>query len=324
MIHHFLINPAAGKGSYTEALARKIRRACSNCGVTYCIYTTKRPGDATDYVRAAVAENPNEKHRFYACGGDGTLSETINGAPCAENAEFAVIPIGTGNDFECNFTGLDNFFDIERQINGRVVKIDILRCNDRYALNMINIGFDSNVAKKTGEIKRSPMVPTGLAYVAGVAITFCKPFGTKMDITLADGTHIHDSLMLTAIANGAFCGGGFKATPRASLTDGLLDICVINKVTRMKFLQLIGSYKKGTHLELPMAQDVIRYYQTPSVDFKFDAPLGICIDGEIEMNDHINISIVPHALSFSIPEGSGLAEEEAVQAETEAPVASVH
>ena len=322
MIHHFLINPAAGKGSYTKALTHKIHRACANCGVTYCIYTTKRPGDATEYVRAAVAENPNEKHRFYACGGDGTLSETINGAPCAENAEFAVIPIGTGNDFERNFTGLDNFFDIAHQINGQVTKIDILRCNDRYALNMINIGFDSNVAKKTGEIKRSPMIPTGLAYVAGVAITFCKPFGTQMHMELADGTCIDDSLMLTAIANGAFCGGGFKAAPRASLTDGLLDICVINKVSHAQFVQLIGSYKKGTHLDMPRAKDVIRYYQTPSVNLKFDAPLGICIDGEIEMNDHINISIVPRALSFSIPAESAPVTEEAEK--TKASVSSTN
>lgn len=316
MIHHFLINPAAGKGAYTDALTRKIQRACDGRGADYRIHTTARPGDATEYVRAAVAASP-EKQRFYACGGDGTLSETINGAACAENAEFAVIPIGTGNDFERNFTGLDNFFDIECQLDGTATKIDVLRCNDRYALNMINIGFDSNVAKKTGEIKRSPMIPTGLAYVAGVAITFCKPFGTKMDIELADGTRIQDSLMLTAIANGAFCGGGFKAAPRAALSDGLMDICVINKVSRIKFIQLIGAYKKGTHLELPMAKDIIRYYQTSSVRFKFDAPLGICIDGEIEMNDHIDITVLPGALAFSIPAGSGFATAAAEETEKE-------
>ncbi len=316
MIHHFLINPAAGKGAYTVALERKIRRACAHCDATYTIYTTKRPGDATEYVRTAVVENPHETHRFYACGGDGTLSETINGAPCAENAEFAVIPIGTGNDFERNFTGHDSFFDIERQINGKATRIDVLRCNDRYALNMVNIGFDSNVAKKTGEIKRSPVIPTGLAYIAGVAITFCKPFGTKMDIELADGTRISDSLMLTAIGNGAFCGGGFKSAPLSSLTDGLLDICVIHKVSRAQFVQLIGAYKKGTHLGLPKAKDIIRYYQTPSVKFKFEKPLGICIDGEIEMNDHIDISVLPRALSFSIPKGAALTMEATV-AETE-------
>ncbi|MBQ8351985.1 MAG: diacylglycerol kinase family lipid kinase [Clostridia bacterium] len=305
MIHHFLINPAAGKGTLVEALKNKIARICEERGVHYRIYTTTRPGDATAYVHAAV-ESSDERQRFYACGGDGTLCETINGAPLCEKAEFAVIPIGTGNDFEKNFTAPENFFDIEHQLNGAPVKLDIIRYNDRYALNMLNIGFDCNVAKKTGEIKRSPLIPSGLAYVTGVAINFCKPFGTHMHITMADGTEIDESLMLTAIANGCFCGGGFKATPRASLTDGLLDLCVIKKLSRAKFIGLIGSYKKGTHLELEKAKEYISYYQTPSVRFRFDKPINICIDGEIEMTDHVDIAAVPGALTFSIPQGSAL------------------
>ncbi len=303
MIHHFLINPAAGKGKYTESLTRKINRACEKRGAEYRIHVTARPGDATDYVRETVRDTAHT-HRFYACGGDGTLSETINGAPTAENAEFAVIPIGTGNDFDRNFTGFDNFFDIDKQLDGTAHKIDVMQCNDRYAINMINIGFDSNVAKKTGEIKRSPLVPTGLAYITGVAVTLCKPFGTKMKIELADGETIDESLLLTVAAGGPFCGGGFKAAPRASLTDGLLDICVIKKMSRFKFLSLVGSYKAGTHLDLPEAKNLIRYYQTPSVRFTFDGPIGVCIDGEIEMTDHLHLSVLPRALAFSVPAGS--------------------
>ena len=104
MIHHFLINPAAGKGQYTEALSRKITRTCEKRGVLYRIHSTAHPGDATNYVRTQV-EDKSEIHRFYACGGDGTFCETVSGAPMAENAEFGLIPIGTGNDFERNFTG---------------------------------------------------------------------------------------------------------------------------------------------------------------------------------------------------------------------------
>ncbi len=303
MIHHFLINPAAGKGTLVDALAARITRVCEARGVNYRIHKTTRPGDATAYVQNAVAAT-EERQRFYACGGDGTLCETINGAPLSANAEFAVIPIGTGNDFEKNFTAPESFFDIERQLDGTPTKIDLIRYNDRYAINMINIGFDCNVAKKTGEIKRSPLIPSGLAYVTGVAINFCKPFGTPMHITMADGTEINESLMLTAIANGCYCGGGFKATPRASLSDGLIDLCVIKKLSRAKFINLIGSYKKGTHLELEAAKDYISYYQTPSVTFSFEKPINICIDGEIEMTDRVEICSMPSALTFTVPQGS--------------------
>lgn len=307
MIHHFLINPAAGKGQYTEALARKITRACEKRGVNYRIHNTTRPGDATDYVRTHAADK-SERHRFYACGGDGTFSETVNGAPFAENVEFGLIPIGTGNDFERNFTGLDNFFDIERQLDGTAVKLDAMKINDRYAFNVINIGFDSNVAKKTGEIKRSPLVPTGLAYSAALAITLCKPFGTQMEIELDGGERIVSTLLLTAIANGGFYGGGFHAAPRASLTDGLLDLCIISKISRARFIGLVSSYKAGTHLDNEKALDVIRYVQTKSVSIHFPRPVGVCLDGEVEMTNAVNIEVVPRAFSFSVPCGSSLAE----------------
>ncbi len=305
MIHHFLINPAAGKGTLVDALKKKIIRVCDARGVNYRIHTTTRRGDATDYVRSALEQSP-DLQRFYACGGDGTLCETINGAPLCDRAEFAVIPIGTGNDFEKNFSSPENFFDIEHQLDGVPTKLDIIRYNDRYALNMLNIGFDCNVAKKTGEIKRSPLVPSGLAYTAGVAINFCKPFGSRMQVTLADGQEINESLMLAAVAGGCYYGGGFKAAPHASLTDGLLDVCIIKKLSRARFLGLIGSYKKGTHLELEKAKPYISYYKTQSISFRFDAPTNICVDGEIEMTDHVDIAVLPAACSFAIPQGSSL------------------
>lgn len=305
MIYHFLINPAAGRNNVTDALMRKITRVCTARALDYRIHITTRPGDATAYTRAALAEAPREEQRFYACGGDGTLCETVNGAPpFCRTASFGVVPTGTGNDFERNFTGRENFLDIERQIDATAAPVDLIRYNDRYCLNMINIGFDCNVVKKTGEIKRSPVVPAGLAYATGVAITLCKKFGTKMHIELADGTVIHDTLLLTAIANGGFCGGGFHAAPRASLVDGLLDLCAIRRVSRMKFINLVGLYKAGTHLDSDKTKDIIRYYQTPRLRYTFDNPIDICVDGEIEMTDHVDIEAVPGALSFLIPSGS--------------------
>ncbi len=315
MIYHFLINPAAGKGNLIDTLEKKVRRVCDARGADYRVHRTTRQGDATAYVRAALEET-DERQRFFACGGDGTLCEAINGAPAGDaRAEFGVIPIGTGNDFARNFTAPESFFDIEKQLNGTAIALDALAYNDRYALNMINIGFDCNVVEKTGQIKRSPLIPTGLAYIAGVGITLCKPFGTPMHITLEDGTEVKEALLLSAIANGAYCGGGFRAAPRASLTDGLLDLCLIRKVSRVKFLRLVSSYRAGTHLENPLCRDVIRYHQTPSVHFAFEEPVSICVDGEIEMTDHVEIRAVQAAFTFSLPAGSVLREGAADAAE---------
>ena len=324
MTHHFLVNPAAGKGKVTDALIRKIHRICRLRGVRYELHMTTRPGDATEYVRAVAAVKSDERHRFYACGGDGTLCEVINGAPRATNAEFAVIPIGTGNDFVRNFSGPENFFDIDRQLDGETRAIDLIRYNDRFALNAVNIGFDCAAAIKTSEIKRSSLVPSGLAYAAGVAITFCKPFGTQMKIELSDGSILEDQFLLTAFSNGSFYGGGFQPAPRASLTDGLIDVCLVNKLSRVKFLGMVSSYKNGTHLDNPAIARYIRHMQTDKIRITFDHPTNICADGEPEMTDFVEIESVPGALSFSIPRGSCLrAELPAESSETsEEPVAA--
>jgi tetratricopeptide (TPR) repeat protein len=84
---------------------------------------------------------------------------------------------------------------------------------------------------------------------------FFKKLGTDMKIIFDDGQIIEKPLTLTAIANGMFCGGGFKAAPLARLNDGLLDICSIDKVSKTSFIQLVGSYKAGTYLENEKGED---------------------------------------------------------------------
>ncbi len=317
MIHHFLVNPAAGKGKVTDALIRKIHRICRLRGVEYQIHITTRQGDATEYVRAVTTIHTNAHHRFYACGGDGTLCEVINGAPRAANAEFAVIPIGTGNDFARNFTSPENFFDIDRQLDGEAKKIDLMRYNDRFSLNTINVGFDCSVVRQTGQIKRSPLVPSGVAYAAGVAITLCKPFGTDMKIELDDGNAIQGKFLLAAFANGSFYGGGFQPAPRASLTDGLIDVCVIKKISRARFVSLVGAYKAGTYVDDKSCQPFLHYKKSSRVRISFDHPIDICVDGELEMTDYVEIESVPAALSFSIPRGSLLRAEASATQGTE-------
>ena len=173
MKHYFILNPKAGKGIYTEELSKNIRLTCEEKNVPYEIYMTKGIGDATDFVRKICADKSLLPARFYACGGDGTLGETVNGAAGSEGASVGLIPIGTGNDFVRNFGSSDLFFDISAQISGEERRIDLLRCNDFYAINMINIGFDCEVVKKTVTLKKNKLIPSKLAYIAGVVLCQC-------------------------------------------------------------------------------------------------------------------------------------------------------
>ena len=300
MKHHFIINPAAGTGTFVRTLSEKIRLAAEAREIDYEIYLTKAPGDAIDYVASCVAGD-DEMHRFYACGGDGTLCEVVNGAPLSERAEFALIPIGTGNDFCRNFDDRAAFFDIERQIDGTAMPIDLIRYNDRYCVNMLNIGFDCNVVERTVKLKHHPLVPSSMAYSLGVVSTLMHKMTTDMHIELEDGEVIERPLLLMSIANGQFYGGGFHSNPRATLDDGLFDVNIIEKVSRVTFLSLIGSYKAGTHLET--GAKYITYRQSKSLTMHFDTETLMCVDGETAPVTELTVSIVPKATRFVLPHG---------------------
>lgn len=309
MKHIFIVNPAAGKGGRFELLIDSIRKVCDSIlldgqRVDYDVYVTTDVGDAARYVRSCCQTSGTQRMRFYACGGDGTLCEVINGAVGYDNAEVGLIPAGTGNDFCRNFTNREYFNNIKHQLLGSSCRLDLIKYGGKYGINMFNIGFDSDVAAKVSQIKRNPMIKDGLAYIAGVGIVLMKKMGTKMRLTI-DGIQMPErELTLVAVANGSFCGGGFKAAPRASLDDGLMDVCVINLVTRMTFLKLVSSYKEGTHLENEQAKKYITYTKCKELSIDFESERDFCVDGEIERAQGISFSVVPRSISFSAPLGS--------------------
>ena len=300
MKHHFIINPAAGKGNHVNTLTHKINTVAGEAGIDFEIYYTKCVGDAAEYVAATMAAD-TLPHRFYACGGDGTLAECVNGAPLNERAELALIPIGTGNDFCRNFDDRAAFFDIGRQIDGTPTPIDLIRYNDRYCVNMLNVGFDCNVVERTVKFKKSKLIPSGMAYTAGVAATLMHRISTDMHIELEDGEIIDRPLLLASVGNGRYYGGGYRATPLAALDDGLLDVNIIDKVSRFTFLALVSSYKAGTHLET--APKYVTYRKAKTLSLRFPEETLICADGETEYATELNVSIVPAAIRFVLPVG---------------------
>lgn len=307
MKHIFVVNPAAGKGKNIPSLLASITYACEDLKVEYDIYHTHSAGDATVYVSKKCEENPDEKFRFYACGGDGTLSEVLNGAVGHDNAEIAVIPSGTGNDFVKAFRHPEYFTTIQKQILGTVEKIDLLKYNDRYSLNIINVGFDSDVVVEVAKIKRNAFVPFKLAYIMGIFSVFVKPLGKKFKVTIDDKECIEKEFMLCAMANALFYGGGFKAAPLAQLDDGYMDLCLVDRVSRLDFIRIIPKYKAGQHVDENGNSNYpfVRYQKCKKVVIESETPIGVCGDGEVSPANKIVVEVVPDAIAFSIPKDSG-------------------
>ena len=310
MKYYFITNPAAGKKNVTEELFSNITKVCEEKGVSYEIYRTKCAGDATDFVKGVCEANADgDELCFFACGGDGTLNEVASGTVDYPFASVGLIPRGTGNDFVRNFTDPSIFLDVSSQLDGSTHTVDILRCNEKYSVNMINIGFDCEVVKRMVRIKRSPLVPSKLAYIFALVITMIKKPGVKVKIKKADGNENDMSLLLTTFANGCFCGGGFRSNPYAELRDGKINALFVNNVSRLKFLMLVSSYKKGTHI-VPKNEKILSSTTCESFELHFPASQSISIDGELhEVDKILKIDAIRGALRFRIPAGSGFVKE---------------
>ena len=319
ILHCFVINNFAGDGKAAANAAVDIASVCGAAGVEYEIYYTKSRGDATDFVvRRSSAE---EKIRFYACGGDGTINEVANGVMKAyaagiprDSVEMGIIPVGSGNDFVRNFTNTQNFFEVKKQLNGVAKRIDLIKYGDKYCINVLNMGFDCEVVIKSEELKQKKFLTAKASYKLGVLSRFFRKYGDVIEI-FADGESLGEKkYVLSAFANGRFYGGGFKAAPRSQIDDGMMDMCAIEQVSHMKFLALVGKYKNGQHLDKPL--DFIKYIKCRKAEMRFQNPMKICIDGEIEGPvETLTLEIVPEAITLSIPEGcsiSGAAETQTV------------
>ena len=306
MKYCFIINPASGKSATKEGLENRIAEECAAAEVECDILYTERAGDAQRYIAELRDKYPDEDIRIYACGGDGTLNEAVNGIMALDDrsgVSLGVLPVGTGNDFVRSFEKSSLFLDISAQIEAQPLDIDLIKCNDFYAVNMINIGFDCQVVVKTAEFKHSRFIPSKLAYICGLVATLIKKPGVNMDMSIDGEMPTARKLLLTTFAKGQFCGGGFHSNPYADLGDGIIDSIVVNNVSRTRFLSLVGSYKKGTHICEKNAR-ILKNIRASAYKMMFDRPTEISVDGEIVKVDRIDMSCAKGALRFLVPKGA--------------------
>lgn len=303
----FLINPMAGKGNSIERLKSAITEAGKKLQKNFEIYTTKSVGDAEAYVHNRC-ENDSSPTAYMACGGDGTFNEVLNGAYGFPNASVGVIPTGTGNDFCRNFEGCD-FADIESQFGGTPSPCDLIRYKGsvngtevvKYCANMFNIGFDCNVVDMTAKLKQYPFIKGSPAYFLGILGVLIKKKGADLKIEI-DGKEVHNGkLLLTAIANGCFCGGGVKSNPYAKTDDGLMDINIIKDVPRRMFVPCLPKYMKGTLFETDRYAHFASTTQCKSVIITPNGSMRLCVDGEIFDAEKVEFDILSKGINIIKP-----------------------
>ena len=296
MKHIFIINPNAGKKKSTRLLEEQVQALGLPCEIIY----TKKAGDARRVAREA-AESGDEV-RVYACGGDGTLNEVVNGAAGYDNAAVTNVPIGTGNDFLKLF-GKENkarFTDLKALSAGPQAAMDLIDCNGHLGLNTVCAGLDARIAADKDKYNGLPLVSGIGAYaISAVANALFKSISQPMTVDMGD-FHYEGEGTIICVCSGRYYGGGFMPVGDNMPDDGLLETLVVRKVSRLTFFRLIGEYGKGRYAKYP---DLIQYDQGDGVTVHSPQELVAAVDGEILRSCELNIRRSDKKMNFFYPAG---------------------
>lgn len=297
MTHLFIINPAAGSRNRTDDYSRVIHEICRKKGLDYEVRVSTAPGECARITQEAA--QTGREYRIYACGGDGTLNEVVQGAVGYDNVAVTVFSGGSGNDFVKIFDDPKAFFNLERLLDAEEAQFDLIRCNDDISLNICSVGLDARIGTDVANYKRLPLLQGFRAYAASTVVNVIKGISEHYVVEI-DGETVDAEQTMICVCNGRYYGGGFNPVPEADPADGLLDVLLVKKVSRLQVAGVVGKYKDGRYKELP---HLVRHLKTREVKITCDYDVAINLDGELRRAKEVVMSIAPEKIRFFYPKG---------------------
>lgn len=295
-----ILNPWSGRGRGKKYRAH-VQRGLKDAGIAYDFVETTGPGHALGLARDATV---NGVDRIIVAGGDGAIHEVVNGllqAPLAEDGAtrpaLGVIPLGTGNDF-AKLLGVFRFppeAAAARIARAETAIFDVGKALGEYFDNILGVGFDAEAVRQANKIRRLKGIAVYLAAIYKTFVFFKPPV---LEIEAREHRETGEMMMLAA-AIGVSAGGGFYIAPQADPKDGLLDVCLIRKVSTATFLRSVPKVMKGTHGSL----NEVTMFRTESVTIRSTgAPLVLHLDGELREPGltEVKVTIEPKRLRVLI------------------------
>lgn len=299
MKHLFLINPYAGKYDRTQEVREKLRTVLAGREDPWEVAVTQYPGHGVELVRAAAERG--EPLRVYACGGDGTLNEAVNGAAGYEHVAVTHYPMGSGNDFLRMF-GQDacRFYNLKELLDGPQAPMDLIECNGRLALNVCSIGFDARIGLGAADFKKLPLVSGTMAYQLSALRTIVQGIHRPYRVEVDGETLPGEAFTLICACNGRYYGGGFNPSPDAVPDDGLLNFLIIPAVSRFTVLALIRKFARGEAGEIPG----VLLRQGREMKVTCDRVSMINLDGERMDGAQLTARLSEKKVNFIYPAGA--------------------
>lgn len=278
---HFIINPIAGPGKHRltyESLQSYFEKEKYALNIKYTSY--KR------HARLLAKESVEQlADIIVACGGDGTINEV---ASClvGSTISLGIIPLGSGNGLASHLRIPSK---IQRAISiiktGNSTRIDVGNINEHHFFSNMGIGFDASVIRNYEASKKRMLRGYALAFFDSL-----KEYRSSKDleIVINDVHSIEDPFMIF-ISNSNEMGYNMTLTPKASLQDGMLDVLIISKMSRLKmlFLGVLILLKK------PHLLKQVKSFQTKEIKFRRPKrdELELQIDGDLYKFEDENLSV---------------------------------
>lgn len=283
-MYAFIVNPVAGSGRAQKAVPM-IEAEMRERGLNYKVYMTNHQGHATELSRQAAQEGCG---CVIAVGGDGTAYEVACGL-MDSGVPMGIIPVGTGNDF-IKTVGIpkDATQALDFILTHPARPVDVGQLNDRLFLNVSGTGFDVQVLECMEDAKK---VFHGIwPYLIGIirGIFRYRPVHVAWTV---DGETREQDVLLCAVANGRFIGGGIPICPVAEPDDGLLDLIVVENKPRRLIPFYLPGLLMGKVLTFPFAS----HQRCRSVTMKSPG-MHLNIDGEVQAMDEVMFSVMPGRL----------------------------
>jgi YegS/Rv2252/BmrU family lipid kinase len=299
-----LINPMAGNGRGRDDWG-KISFLLDQYKIAYQHFFTQYPRHAITLIRDSLEQG---YRKFIIAGGDGLLNEAVNAlftqtAVDPKLVTLGMIPVGTGNDWART---LNIPFDYATAINviktGKTLGHDIGRVfyhiegqeYSRYFINMCGMGFDAEVNKNvTADRERDHL--GHLKYRYHILTTLVGYTPTMMTLVI-DGKRIIREVFSMVLGIGQYNGGGMKQLPFAVPDDGVFDLTIIKKVSRLKVLRSLPKLYDGSFVQLPE----VSTYAGKAIQIQSEPICRIEADGETLGKSPFRFEIIPQALNVII------------------------
>lgn len=295
----YLINPISGT-SKKDKIRELVEKVTAAKGIEYRVFDTNPTGNYEFLKDHIVKEKFTD---VVILGGDGTVNQ-ITGALRDTGVQFGIIPVGSGNGL-ARAAGIPTSMKaaIDLIFNGTAEQVDAFSVNGEYACMLSGMGFDAQVAHEFAQ-----KTTRGLfTYTQQSIIQFFKANPYQFEIVLDHFSFFTDAFFIS-IANSNQFGNNAIIAPQASLSDGLLDIVIVQKMNKAKLPFAILRQMRGNNKVQQLVEDMssknILYFQTPSLRINNPKHAPLHIDGEPrDAVESIQVEIIPQAFLLIKPKG---------------------